>query len=63
VLSADGALVRSVSQINGGDQLTTRLADGAFASRVETTSPNKLEATSSSKPASRRNASSKKQKN
>jgi exodeoxyribonuclease VII large subunit len=63
VLSTDGALVRSVSQINGGDQLTTRLADGAFASRVETTSPNKLEATSSSKPASRRNASSKKQKN
>jgi exodeoxyribonuclease VII large subunit len=37
VLSSDGKLVRSTAQIAPGDRLTTRLADGAFASRVETT--------------------------
>ena len=37
VLTADGVLVRSTSQITSGDSLTTRLADGSFASRVETT--------------------------
>jgi len=55
VLSADGALVRSVSQMNAGDQLTTRLADGEFTSRVKTTSPRKS--------APKRSASNKKQKN
>jgi exodeoxyribonuclease VII large subunit len=39
VLDADGALVRSAAQIAAGDQLTTRLADGSFTSRVETTAP------------------------
>jgi exodeoxyribonuclease VII large subunit len=62
VLTTDGALVRSVSQIHGGDQLTTRLADGAFTSRVETTAPNEPEAASSSKPTPKRNVSSKKTK-
>ena len=40
VLAADGALVRSAIQLNPGDRLTTRLADGAFTSRVETATPN-----------------------
>jgi exodeoxyribonuclease VII large subunit len=35
VLSADGALIRSTTQLSPGDQLTTRLADGSFSSRVE----------------------------
>jgi exodeoxyribonuclease VII large subunit len=35
VLDAAGSLVRSTEQIATGDQLTTRLADGAFTSRVE----------------------------
>ena len=35
VLDANGALVRSAAQVNTGDQLTTRLADGALTSRVE----------------------------
>jgi exodeoxyribonuclease VII large subunit len=35
VLSADGSLIRSTAQIDPGDRLTTRLADGAFTSRVE----------------------------
>jgi len=39
VLSPNGALIRSTSQIGSGDQLTTRLADGSFSSRVETISP------------------------
>jgi exodeoxyribonuclease VII large subunit len=37
VLSADGALVRSTAQIAAGDCVTTRLADGSFLSRVEST--------------------------
>ena len=41
VLSAEGTLVRSTSQLASGDQLTTRLADGSFLSRVESTAPNK----------------------
>jgi len=36
VLSPQGALIRSTTQINSGNQLTTRLADGSFRSRVET---------------------------
>jgi exodeoxyribonuclease VII large subunit len=35
VLNAEGGVVRSTAQLNPGDPLTTRLADGAFASRVE----------------------------
>jgi len=35
VLDAGGALVRSASQVAPGDQVVTRLADGAFTSRVE----------------------------
>jgi exodeoxyribonuclease VII large subunit len=41
VLSAEGALIRSTAQLASGDQLTTRLADGSFISRVESTAPNK----------------------
>ena len=39
VLSPQGALIRSTTQIGSGDQLTTRLADGSFSSRVETITP------------------------
>jgi len=39
VLSAEGSLVRSTAQIASGDRVTTRLADGSFASRVESTTP------------------------
>jgi exodeoxyribonuclease VII large subunit len=39
VLGADGALIRSATQIAAGDQLTTRLADGSFTSRVESATP------------------------
>jgi len=35
----DGALIRSTSQLNAGDQLTTRLADGTFLSRMDPHSP------------------------
>jgi exodeoxyribonuclease VII large subunit len=35
VLSAEGALIRSTAQLTPGDRVTTRLADGAFVSRVE----------------------------
>ena len=35
VLSADGALIRSTTQIAAGELVTTRLADGSFLSRVE----------------------------
>jgi exodeoxyribonuclease VII large subunit len=37
VLDAAGGVVRSTNQIAAGDQLTTRLADGDFISRVEST--------------------------
>jgi exodeoxyribonuclease VII large subunit len=40
VLSADGALIRSAARVAPGDTVTTRLADGAFTSRVETAAPN-----------------------
>ncbi len=39
VLSANGELIRSTKQIAAGHQLTTRLADGSFASRVVSTTP------------------------
>jgi len=41
VLDAAGALVRSTAQVAAGDKLVTRLADGAFISRVESAAPNK----------------------
>jgi exodeoxyribonuclease VII large subunit len=41
VLDANGALVRSPSQVARGDTVTTRLSDGAFISRVESTESNK----------------------
>ena len=41
VLSVDGALIRSTTQLTSGDQVTTRLADGSFTSRVESTTPKK----------------------
>jgi len=37
VLSAEGTLVRSTTQIAAGDRVTTRLADGSFSGRVEST--------------------------
>jgi exodeoxyribonuclease VII large subunit len=40
VLSAEGALIRSATQLTPGDQLITRLTDGSFTSRVESTAPN-----------------------
>jgi len=39
VLAADGQLVRSVEQLTPGSEVTTRLADGAFSSRVESVAP------------------------
>jgi exodeoxyribonuclease VII large subunit len=39
VLSGEGALVRSTAQIAPGNTVTTRLADGAFSSRVESIAP------------------------
>ncbi len=39
VLGADGSLIRSTVQLARGDILTTRLADGAFTSRVESAAP------------------------
>lgn len=38
VLAADGKLVRSATQLNAGDRVTTRLADGSFTSQVESKS-------------------------
>ncbi len=37
VLTAEGSLIRSTSQLAAGDRLTTRLADGSFISSVEST--------------------------
>jgi exodeoxyribonuclease VII large subunit len=39
VLSPEGTVVRSTSQIAAGNRLTTRLADGSFTSSVETIAP------------------------
>ncbi len=41
VFTAEGAVIRSIAQLASGDQLTTRLSDGAFTSRVQATEPNK----------------------
>jgi exodeoxyribonuclease VII large subunit len=59
VLSSDGALIRSTSQISSGDQLTTRLADGTFASRVESVAPSKSGALRTPKPGTRSKRSAK----
>ena len=40
VLDAAGGLVRSTEHVAKGDQVTTRLADGSFTSRVESSAPN-----------------------
>jgi exodeoxyribonuclease VII large subunit len=40
VLDTEGGLVRSAAQVAAGDKVTTRLADGAFVSRVESAAPN-----------------------
>jgi exodeoxyribonuclease VII large subunit len=39
VLDAEGALVRSIYQVQPGDSVLTRLGDGSFTSRVEDSSP------------------------
>jgi exodeoxyribonuclease VII large subunit len=41
VLDANGALVRSTAQLSRGDQVTTRIADGTFISRVESAAQTK----------------------
>jgi len=41
VLGADGTLIRSTTQIGIGDQVTTRLSNGEFTSRVEQTAGKK----------------------
>ncbi|HUN86858.1 MAG TPA: exodeoxyribonuclease VII large subunit [Terracidiphilus sp.] len=43
VLTADGALIRSTKQLAVGDRVTTRLNEGAFIGRVETTMESALE--------------------
>jgi exodeoxyribonuclease VII large subunit len=40
VLSREGALIRSTTQLAPGDALITRLADGSFTGHVETIAPN-----------------------
>ncbi|HEV8422167.1 MAG TPA: exodeoxyribonuclease VII large subunit, partial [Chthoniobacterales bacterium] len=50
VFAADGAVVRNSLQLTGGDVVTTRLAEGSFTSRVETSgigseTPNKTKTT------------------
>jgi len=40
VVDAQGGLIRSSAQVAAGKLVTTRLADGAFISRVESTVPN-----------------------
>ncbi len=39
VLTADGAVVRSAARLSAGDHVSTRLAEGEFTSRVESTRP------------------------
>ena len=48
VLSAEGALIRSTAQLTTGNRVTTRLADGSFTSRVESTAPSKPKSINSS---------------
>lgn len=44
VLSSDGRLIRSAAQVAEGDQVTTRLADGTFTSRIESVNANQSKA-------------------
>lgn len=39
VLDAEGGLIRSTTQVSRGDAVTTRLSDGTFTSRVDSTTP------------------------
>ena len=39
VIGPEGSLIRSIAQINPGDRLTARLADGAFTSQVVAATP------------------------
>ena len=41
VIAADGAIVKSVAQVEAGGEVTTRIADGNFTSRVSDVAPNK----------------------
>jgi exodeoxyribonuclease VII large subunit len=41
VLTPEGTLIRSIAQLKSGETVTTRLADGAFDSRIKSTSPRK----------------------
>jgi exodeoxyribonuclease VII large subunit len=45
VLNAEGSLVRSAEQVAKGDQVTTRLSDGSFTSRVESAASNRTSTT------------------
>jgi exodeoxyribonuclease VII large subunit len=38
VLNQNGGIVRSAAELHPGDALVTRVADGTFTSRVESTS-------------------------
>ncbi len=51
VLSADGSLVRSTTQLAAGDLVTTRLADGVFQSQVESTAAIEPKTNTESAPA------------
>jgi exodeoxyribonuclease VII large subunit len=54
VIDEQGDVVRSAAQLATGDRITTRLAQGAFTSRVETTE----NGTAETRPAARRKAKS-----
>jgi exodeoxyribonuclease VII large subunit len=41
VIGADGAIVKSIVQLDAGDELTTRISDGSFTSRVTDLAPDK----------------------
>ncbi|MGA9667773.1 MAG: exodeoxyribonuclease VII large subunit [Terracidiphilus sp.] len=55
VLTGEGSLIRSIDQLNSGDQLTTRLANGTFTSRVESTASNNLTDTKAIRNKKRKN--------
>jgi exodeoxyribonuclease VII large subunit len=55
VLSAEGSVIRSIAQVTPGDQVTTRLAEGTFVSRVETTA-GRAEGATPNKRASKKKA-------
>ncbi|MGH9604139.1 MAG: exodeoxyribonuclease VII large subunit [Terracidiphilus sp.] len=50
VLAADGGLIRSAGQVKAGDRVTSRLADGAFTSCVESIAANQPSAKERKKP-------------